>query len=36
VPAAFTGRVVEVSKKQGATVRKGDVLGYVDPENTDK
>ena len=25
----FTGRVVEICAQQGATVRKGDVIGYI-------
>lgn len=25
----FTGRVVEVCAQQGATVHKGDVIGYI-------
>ena len=25
----FTGRVVEICAQQGATVHKGDVIGYI-------
>ena len=31
IPAALGGRLVEICAKQGSHVRKGDVVGYIEP-----
>ncbi len=30
VPASFSGKIIEICAKQGAQVKKGDVLAYVE------
>ena len=33
IPAAIGGKLVEVSAKQGAKVRRGDNLGWIERDN---